>query len=279
MPADDPQLVSSSGSYTIDGGDHVPFNFSAVVDENPWGRIMFTASDLTPGNHTLSVTYHGNSTVKAPLKPVDLSLDYLLVTHAPVPPPKSTVGKSPTATHSVPTNKGHPDKTNKGINKAAIAGGVVAGLILLCSVFAIIFVLRRRRMARRYFRSEEIDVEVVSAASVYSDAPPIVEPFYILPEMRQAVSTKTPAVLKKNDANVRVDASQEETGRSSSTSLEHSNVLRNRSSSSSLSGSNPQPPSPNRIVSRMIQHKDSGVRLPSASGSSVVEVPPQYTEN
>ncbi|KAJ7439085.1 hypothetical protein FB451DRAFT_157305 [Mycena latifolia] len=133
-----------NASFSIDGGPSVSFvpppQASGVTNNN----LYYSSGDLNPGTHTLVVTAENAHTVWA---------DYWLVKPNPASftstaAPRSSSSPPPTTTPLAPKPK----------HTAAIAGSVVAGVVLLFLLLGAGFVRRRHgRKIQRQRQRESFD--------------------------------------------------------------------------------------------------------------------------
>ena len=96
----------SLGTYSMDGLTPVPFVIPGHGSSTEYNQILFQTSDVSPGPHTLTVTYKGNSN-QAPLV-----LDSLYVTNGSHPSPaflaNSSLSLSATPSSSTGTTAPFP---------------------------------------------------------------------------------------------------------------------------------------------------------------------------
>jgi hypothetical protein len=274
MPTDnetEPRFQPSTGTYIVDDEKPVSFTFSAVVPpNNPLNQVLFQTLELKPGNHTLKVTYIGNgdSTFQSgksnsSLQPVDLSLQYLLVTNAPVP---TSTPNQTSQSRPKPTGL---EAQSDGANKleTPTIGGIIGGAVFLCLLLGIGFALWRRRVRGRY--QMDLASEDDLTANMYNDTPHRVEPFPVTSAMREA------SRLDKSDQMVGKVLAQE----LSASQTDQSESSNNAASSSNTRNISPAPSDdlrsgPANDALHLVRHRDSGIRL----HRDVVEVPPEYTE-
>ncbi|KAJ7302325.1 hypothetical protein DFH08DRAFT_73881 [Mycena albidolilacea] len=131
-----------NASFSVDGGPSAFFVPSPQPSSIATNSLYYSSGNLKPGTHTLVVTAENAHTVWA---------DYWLVT----PNPASFL--SPSASRSS-TSASSPAATTapKPKHTAAIAGSVVAGVVLLFLLLGALFVRRRHR---RKIQRQPIDDE------------------------------------------------------------------------------------------------------------------------
>ncbi|KAJ7439102.1 hypothetical protein FB451DRAFT_1378068 [Mycena latifolia] len=130
-------------AFSIDGGPSVTFVPSPQASSNTNNNLYYSSGDLKPGKHTLVVTAQNVHTVWA---------DYWLVK----PNPASSVSVSGTSTSSSsPSAATTTPVPPKPKHTAAIAGSVVAGVVLILLLGA--FFVRRRHRRKRQRQRESID--------------------------------------------------------------------------------------------------------------------------
>lgn len=116
-----------------------------------YNQKFFQTSTLSPGNHQIVVTYNGGG------QTTPLTLDYLVIQNASIP--DSTDGTSPPA-------QSHGGKSNV----AAIAGGVVGGVVIIAlAALALLFI--RRRFGSSAERTDRKSANVEGAGSSTTPRP------------------------------------------------------------------------------------------------------------
>ncbi|KAF8880149.1 hypothetical protein BD779DRAFT_1099467 [Infundibulicybe gibba] len=168
-----PQMPSgrptSNATYSIDKANPVVFRLpSGSPGENLTNQVFFTSPTLSPGSHSLEVTYKGNSAMPP------LTLSYLIVTNN-----VSETSQPPTVSSTATTSTNKPSVPTTSINKpsvptpiGAIIGGVIGGIALFCLVA---FFLRRRsrqwKTGRKGFGTDHDDTATL----------PHLTPFDVMP--------------------------------------------------------------------------------------------------
>ncbi|KAG6877722.1 hypothetical protein C0993_004659 [Termitomyces sp. T159_Od127] len=152
-----------NGSYNIDGERNKSFS----DDVNERDQIFFVARKRSNQNHTVIVTYEGNSTTNPPLV-----LDYLYVETGPIP-------RVPSTKHSPPAPKTPPSavppaptaaSTKSKIDAGQIAGGVIGGVVFLLAALALfLFLTRRRRRSATFHRQWQYRQSDISVREPLSD--------------------------------------------------------------------------------------------------------------
>ncbi|GLB39931.1 hypothetical protein LshimejAT787_0704410 [Lyophyllum shimeji] len=127
----------ASGAFTIDGGSPISFKLNGLPADattTVYNQAFFTTPDLTPGPHTLRVTYNGADGPATPL-----TLDYLYVTNTSI--------TNPASAGSTDTPNGSHNSSSSKTPVGAVVGGVIGGLAALVALVVLLFLWRRRRRA------------------------------------------------------------------------------------------------------------------------------------
>lgn len=129
-------------TYSIDGGSPVPFRLTPDSQVTGFNQMLFTTPYFSPSEHSLIVTYLGNSTNTG------LMLNYMYLMNVTIPSssgsvtykgsPTSTAG--PASSFSSSASSGSPLRLRLGL-------GVVFGVIFLSAL--ILSFLHRRRKKRQ----------------------------------------------------------------------------------------------------------------------------------
>jgi hypothetical protein len=305
--------TSTSSTYSIDDQTPISFPIPASPDNNThFNQILFNTEQLSPGEHTLVVTYSGNST-SAPL-----SLNYFVQEGA-----NSTSSNSssiaPTSTSVLSSiSLSSPSSTSNvasssTIDSKPIIGGVIGGVALI-SIFLALFFFIRRRNNRRKALNEKLYID---------PSLEVVDPFLPLPSTHTTSTFPSSQNLASNGQSLPSQSnrfaeggqpfdtdmiSQSDTPSSLSAGLPPLTPLRRQfsppalitpstsrlhlvgSQTNLLDGkareaateplmqqSSPRLGGTNHDVasSRVLRHEDSGVRMPPPGGD--VELPPFYT--
>ncbi|KAG5638614.1 hypothetical protein H0H81_011504 [Sphagnurus paluster] len=252
---------AASGSYSVDGGDPVTFQLnglSPTATVTIYNQAFFTTPNLTPGPHSLLVTYLGASSPATPL-----TLDYLYVTNT-------------STSNNEPSDHNRVSKTPIG----PIVGGVV-GAIALLAILAFIFGWARRR--RQYIqttgpgfmdvRTDQGPDEVTPFMSMHPSSPPHSYAHTALPHITVPAF---PGSLDFSDsANARTPNNpiRESSGMSGdgAGTVAQTHVARK--------GMVPQ----TQPIVTPVLHHDSGIRLPGIriphhqEDRIVQDIPPLYT--
>lgn len=139
------------GNYSIDSSTPTPFTVTPrkqgpyttdILSNEPY----FNITDLSPGEHSLEVTYTG---------PSSLGVDRLIVT---LPPIQSSIS-APTTVSASPseTTSSSPESstslTAKRTPVGTIVGSAIGGVLLLSFIALSFFILRQRRIKRKGLRT------------------------------------------------------------------------------------------------------------------------------
>ncbi|KAJ7490753.1 hypothetical protein FB451DRAFT_1389518 [Mycena latifolia] len=135
-----------NASVAIDGGSPSPITQSHLsqVGQTTFNNILFTTSNLAPGNHTIVVTALDNH---------PFGVDYFLFGG-----PTNTSGAItsappiPSSTQSAPPANFPPSQNLRSSNVPAIIGGALGGLVFVALVVAGLFKFLRRRRGRSFTR-------------------------------------------------------------------------------------------------------------------------------
>ncbi|KAG6905948.1 hypothetical protein DXG01_016750 [Tephrocybe rancida] len=129
---------SAAGTFSIDGGAAVDFKLNGISAPDSatiYNQAFFTTPDLTPGPHSIIVTYSGGTGAATPL-----TLDHLMLTNTSI----SAVAGPTLASPSPSSTATSPPFSKTPVG--AIVGGVVCGLAVIA---LFIFWWQRRRRATR----------------------------------------------------------------------------------------------------------------------------------
>ncbi|KAH9483341.1 hypothetical protein JR316_0005447 [Psilocybe cubensis] len=167
--------IPAMASYSIDGGDPANFtvnNLATSVLNTIKGQTIFQTHQVPPGDHSIKIVYHGNSTT------TPLSLSSLLVTGAqrilsvdPPPPGQSSSSMvpQPSPTTRIPPIAHHKASPRGGISRIpviAISISVCIVVALLCFIGFLLYRRRQRRLKSKRFSSYSIDPGPVAMAIV-----------------------------------------------------------------------------------------------------------------
>ncbi|KAF9481709.1 hypothetical protein BDN70DRAFT_876030 [Pholiota conissans] len=300
-------LNASSATYSID--DQTPIPFSIVdfhLGDTPNGVPLFRSGTLPAGKHTLKVVNQGNTTV------TPLALRYLIV----VPSADSTVNTvtttSSTATTTTTTASSPPTTntstgtttppattsdstqtqllpnlplgdTKKHLSAGVIGGIVAAVVILLASLFILFLFLRRRRQRKTYAlpHSPALDTELkypdISAVPRPEIPTPLPLPGPLPRGEVEQYSTEKPSSTSPPIQPFNSGSSRKRRLNSDTSPRQHTIEL-SQPSSQPLPSTKTSERSPRHLSDLIINHDDSGLRLPQPEEEirRVVESPPRY---
>ncbi|KAF8198144.1 hypothetical protein K438DRAFT_2016262 [Mycena galopus ATCC 62051] len=138
--------TATTAKYSIDGGAATTFSLPGLAANSNttlFNVPLFTVSGLKPADHTVVVTYLGDSN-HTPLGVKDFFVTNSTTTPAVATPPSSSSSKSSATSSSSTTSIPAAKPTPTG----AIAGGVVGALAVIALLAGLLFWLRRRRQHR-----------------------------------------------------------------------------------------------------------------------------------
>ncbi|KAG5638613.1 hypothetical protein H0H81_011503 [Sphagnurus paluster] len=256
---------AASGSYSIDGGDPITFQLnglSPTATVTIYNQAFFTTPNLTPGPHSLLVTYQGASGPATPL-----TLDYLYVTNT------STSTNSTSNPNDKPSDHNQVSKTPVG----AIVGGVV-GAIALLAIFAFVFWRRRRHVkivndGRMDLGSSQSPHEVTPFTSMYPSSMPQTRTH---PDVPHIAVPSFPASSDRYESSANLqpfDNNHRQTtpGSSDMSGYAAGTVAQTRAARKGMA-----PPAQPAVMP--VLHQDSGIRIPHGQEDRIVQdIPPLYT--
>ena len=270
-------LTSTSAIYSIDNQAPIPFSVPALSDANAlplYNQVFFETETLSPGQHELIVTYQGNSGT-APL-----ALDSFIVQNASVNSAFTSVpgATSATSTSATSSSSSSHSTSSLGTKKLPLAGiilGVIGGVIVL--VLLLLFYIARRNIWRA--QNSKADTKPEPFNLVHnSEIPPqksntIPEPFNQNPSVTpQSSSSKFPRRESANNPVPSLPTTSSVTGAQID--------LNNSAIRSTKTIPLMQPSTSTQLELEggdlLLQHSDSGVRMPHAHGH-VIELPPVYS--
>ncbi|TFK30233.1 hypothetical protein FA15DRAFT_699778 [Coprinopsis marcescibilis] len=279
----------STGMYTLDDQEPVTFNISG--QSSLGNRVLFETDTLAAGKHRLSVTYLGFS---APL-----ALDRLVIEGGDIVALGGTSLDSPFGRNTITA----PSQPNVG----PIAGGVVGGIAGILALGALVWLFFKRRARRQQELAHVMDINggtqpsgvgyklspfegslsvqqpshaaSVSGASAFSgslDRTPSFQSSYLGPTREpfltgNYVKGPGPQLPSTSYSNIPHDSAVSE-----KTRLAQKYARMDQGGMSSSTGS--ADASSSQV--QLMQHNDSGVRLPDGTytpGMVVEELPPSYT--
>ena len=275
-------LTSTSAIYSIDNQTPIPFSVPALKDAKAlrlYNQVLFKTETLSPGQHELIVTYQGNS------RTAPLALDYFVVQNASatsaltsVPGATSAISTSATSS-SVPSSSSSNSTSSPGSKKLPLVGivvGVVGGVIVL--VLLLLLYNRGRNIWRAQKSKAKLDTKPKPFNLVYnSEIPPqksntIPEPFNQSPSITpQSFSSK---FSRRTESASTPGSSIPTTSPVIGAQIDPINLAIRSTETIPL-----MPPSTSAQDEGgdlLLQHSDSGVRMPRAQGR-LVELPPVYT--
>ena len=163
-------LTPSSGIYSIDGQTPIYFFVPALGAANAnasalslYNQVLFKTETLSPGQHTLKVTYQGNSGT-APF-----ALDAFIVQNATSP--STTSSSVPSSTSNL---------SSKKYSLVGIIVGVVGGVIVLVLLLLLYIHRRNSRRARKLEEKLNTNPEPFTSSprNSTSEVPPLTpQPF------------------------------------------------------------------------------------------------------
>ena len=139
--------VPSIATWSIDGSRPVqvtipPYvdNFRGLPSSNTRFRVnLFETASVTPGSHTLELTFLGNAST------VPFSFDYLLVHHGNLSGSPGPSTGSPTPGSGDTSNPQGADPPSNKSKTISIVGGIVGGVVGIILIGLLVFFIRRRR--------------------------------------------------------------------------------------------------------------------------------------
>lgn len=154
---------ASSASYSIDGGPPVSFRLNGLpptATSTVYNQVFFTTPDLSPGAHSLVVTYLGNNSV------TPLVLSHMYVTNVTLPSAPQL--GSNTSNNSAPiSNSGgslsSPSPTPSAVSSSsvvpygAVFGGIFGAVSLIALVFIALLLFRAYKRGKREAHQRILD--------------------------------------------------------------------------------------------------------------------------
>ncbi|KAF8624378.1 hypothetical protein AX15_005907 [Amanita polypyramis BW_CC] len=302
---------ASSASYSIDGGARTTFRLNGLAPDATttiYNQIFFSTPELSPGPHTLLVTYLGSGSE------TPLVLSNIFFTNVTIPPPSSSSSSSSSSRTSANPNLSSGSGIAAGGHTSsrigAIVGGVVGGvggfLILLTLVLFLFFTRRRRRRQEQtrpslsnvtplltsgYDPSSSSSVHPSDSASAAQLVPPLPPPMRSTPHQSYGNLPLTKSNLSLTHSHTAANSSGGSVSRGQNNSAATSTNLQSplqpfRSPQSGVSMpapvQTPEQETPGRslppIDTFFHRHEDSGLRMTQAeSGAISLELPPAYT--
>lgn len=250
---------TATGSYVVDHDDPVIFTWKGLpsgANTTQYNQNIFETSHYPYDLHKITVFHNGNSST------TPLTLDYLLVQNV-----HSTLSVLPRTFLSA-NSEADPstDSSSGSYNIGEIVGLTIGTLVMLSFSLYAFFYYRRRSRRPKKTKPENFNL--------YDDY--IVEPFYLPPASHpgrivQSHASFTPWQARRDGKmNFRRGAIHNRD------TTEH---VRLPLPSDPLPGRSLPPNLNNGMLSPLMVHEDSGVRLQFSSGSedAVAEVPPAYS--
>ncbi|KAF5372356.1 hypothetical protein D9615_009233 [Tricholomella constricta] len=298
------------GSYSIDGGAPITFKLNGLSPKatvTVYNQVFFTTPDLTPGPHSLVVTYNGADEGAA----TPLTLDYLYVTNASLPSSSSppsvgfTSSLSPTPSPSSGTISQETQEQDSGPPVGGIVGGVLGGLALIALLLFLLW-WRRRQQHRANpvgssapgllsFGTNHTPQEVTPFMSMHPSAQPKTYTYANPPlQPQRPLASTASAGISQSEFNSAPPHSQSlnTNDNSHATQSAPRTHTQNRSNDSSdFSGYAPVTVAQTRAMRKgqeagalqpsvtSVLHQDSGIRLPQhrMQNTVVEDIPPLYT--
>ncbi|KAH9479176.1 hypothetical protein JR316_0007762 [Psilocybe cubensis] len=143
--------TSSQGTYAIDGNPAMPFVLAGLSPNSvtEYNQIFIQTPQLSPGPHTMTVTYEGDT------ESTPLTLQYILVQN--VTEGSKSITSSASASSETSSNVSLSAMNDKKQNVAGIVSGVLAVVIVIClSAFIYLKYIRDRRKGAGTPRWENI---------------------------------------------------------------------------------------------------------------------------
>jgi len=260
-----------------------------------YNRLVFEVSNLSPGQHRLSVSHVGYDQANS------LTLNYLMIQNPPALSglPSSSSPSNPGGfTPSSPATENH-----KGYSTGAIVGGAMGGVVVITAVVLLLFLCRQRR---RKDLDQEPNREETSPNFIEPFNTPLTAPVSFQKSYSggqsssSAVSTgltrhvphhpskfhmipSGPRLLtSRNLSNESSGSPENYNSTPGNTRPQEADELREQPSMNLLSvppeipgTSTSYSPSDTAAPQRVMRHENSGVRLPTQE--SMLELPPLYT--
>ena len=258
-------LTPTSAIYSVDGQTPISFFVPALGSANAlplYNQVLFKTESLSLGQHELIVTYQGNSGT-APLALDDFVVQNASATSAlssTIVPSASSVTSS-----SVPSSSSSNSMSNLGSMKSppvGIIAGVVGGVIVLVLLLLLYIVRRNNRRAQSLKENLNTNPEHFNLSpqnvNYTSEVPSLIPQSFsskFSPRRETAdVSRPTPSLLGRAEIDLTNPA------------IRNTETISLSQPSTSAQGSDLE----------LLQHADSGVRMPHTQGNRV-ELPPVYT--
>ncbi|KAG6880141.1 hypothetical protein C0992_005225 [Termitomyces sp. T32_za158] len=294
----------SKASYSIDGGDPTSFVLKGLPSDattTVYNQEFFTTPNLPLGDHTIIVTYDGSDT--------PLTLDYLVVTHAPllvttnlnvsstaVPTTGATFTSSQASSISSPTvpSVSTPSPTpHSNTLIGPIIGGVIGGLVTIAILLFAFWWWHRRRASHVKSNVRFLDNGYSPCLQTEQAQTPShmqAEPF-TFSYLFAGGDQPSPHVRSQGDLSLTPSSALLESERNNNSSDVNRSISYTHNTSvdtSDVSGyaagtvDQIRAARKNRLVEPIITpvvHQDSGIRLdPSQNPNIIVEdLPPMYT--
>ena len=261
-------LINTLANYSVDGQSPISFTVPALSTANApqlYNQIFFETETMSPGQHELIVTYQGNAGA-APLALDDFVVQNASATSAlssTIVPSASSVTSS-----SVPSSSSSNSMSNLGSTKSPPAGiitGVVVGVTVLVLLLLLYIVRRNNRRAQSLKENLNTNPEHFNLSpqnvNYTSEVPSLIP---------QSFSSKFSTRRETADVSRPTPSRRSLLGRAeidlTNPAIRNTETISLSQPSTSAQGSDLE----------LLQHADSGVRMPHTQGNRV-ELPPVYT--
>ena len=259
-------LTPTSAIYSVDDQTPISFfvpDFTGTQSVALYNQVFFKTETLSPGQHELIVTYQGNSGT-APL-----ALDYFVVQNASATSAltNTSVPNATSATSSsVPSSSSSNSTSNLGSMKSppvGIIAGVVGGVIVLVLLLLLYIGRRNNRRTQSGLKENTNPEQFNLSPHNYTSEVPSLIPLSFSSKFsprREPANVPRPTPLPGPVGGAEIDPT------TSNPAIRNTETIQLTQSSTSAQGGDLE----------LLQHADSGVRMPHAQGNRV-ELPPVYT--
>ncbi|KAJ7652100.1 hypothetical protein DFH06DRAFT_541391 [Mycena polygramma] len=270
IPAEVP-YPSASGRYTIDNGSPITFELGGISANmaTAYYQPLFTTPSLSNGPHNLVLTYGGDA-AHIPL----VVMGFVVTSNNGTVPSTSSASSPTSSSASLKAPSRHS-------STAAIAGGVVGGLVLLALAAGLAFWLRKRNRPQQVTEvvmrpKDMINGEVLPLAHhTYTE--------YNYPPARGTPFLR-PEAVDSSSGYTELTGSHDGSSRDGDTSIMSRTALVAsqqaalgkiaRETATTERADHPE----DDVV--LVRHEDSGLRVAQsdAPGPRIVDLPPGYTQ-